>query len=109
MTSIQTSAVVGPDGALDLHIANLPPGERVSITIDLPAGSNGSAPSASTATKSPYPNALDLLELPLEERHRILAQSVAEAAELYASDPELTAFEAFGDEDFFDDYPEHNE
>lgn len=34
MTSIQTSAVVGPDGALDLHVPNLPPGERVSITIE---------------------------------------------------------------------------
>lgn len=34
MTSIQTSAVVGPDGTLDLHVPNLPPGERVSVTIE---------------------------------------------------------------------------
>ncbi len=103
MTSIQTSAVVGPDGALDLHIPNLPPGERVSITIDLPAETNGSAHSASTAAKSPYPSALDLLELPLEERHRILAQSVAEAAEAFRTDPELMEFSALDGEDWKDD------
>lgn len=34
MTSIHTTATVGPDGTLDLHVPNLPPGQRVSITIE---------------------------------------------------------------------------
>ncbi len=44
MTSIRTSAVVGPDGALDLHVPNLPPGERVSITIESEQGQSAQPP-----------------------------------------------------------------
>ena len=44
MTSIQTFAVVGPDGALDLHVPNLPPGERVSVTIESDQGQAAHSP-----------------------------------------------------------------
>ncbi len=44
MTSIHTSAVVGPDGALDLHVPNLPPGERVSITVESEQGQSAQPP-----------------------------------------------------------------
>lgn len=34
MTTIHLNATVGPDGALDLHVPNLPPGAQVSITVE---------------------------------------------------------------------------
>lgn len=36
MTSVHTHAVVGPDGARDLHVSNLPAGQQVSVTIEVP-------------------------------------------------------------------------
>jgi hypothetical protein len=102
MTSIRTSGVVGPDGALDLHVPNLPPGERVSITIEVPEASKGAAREATPQDQSQHLTALDLLQLPLEERHRILAQSVAEAAEAFRTDAELMEFSALDAEDWED-------
>lgn len=43
------------------------------------------------------------MKLPLEERHRVLAQSVAEAAEAFRTDPELMEFSALDGEDWEDD------
>lgn len=34
MTSRHVNAVVGPDGALDLYVSDLPPGQQVTITIE---------------------------------------------------------------------------
>lgn len=102
MTSVHTHAVVGPDGALDLHIANLPPGQRVFVTIEAP-DAPGSAPADEEASHiAPYPTALDLMALSLEERHHILAQTVADAAEAFRTDPELTEFSALDSEDWDD-------
>lgn len=50
--------------------------------------------------------ARELLKLPREERERILAAQAEEAAEEYRTNPELTEFEAFGDDNLFDEYPE---
>ena len=49
--------------------------------------------------------AQELLKLPPSERDHILAAQAALAEQVYRSDPELTNFEAFGDEDFFDETP----
>ena len=46
------------------------------------------------------------MKLPREERNRILAQSAALARDVYATNKDLTDFEAFGDSDLFDEYPE---
>jgi hypothetical protein len=47
--------------------------------------------------------ATDLLKLPLAERDAILAEQAARAAADYASNPELTAFDAFGEQDLYVD------
>lgn len=43
--------------------------------------------------------AAELLRLPLAERERILTEQAALAEADYASDPELTAFDAYGEDD----------
>jgi len=50
--------------------------------------------------------AVELMKLPREERNRILAAAAAEAAQEYRTNPDLTGFEAFGEDDLYDDYPE---
>jgi hypothetical protein len=59
-------------------------------------------------TATPTPNidpkvrvwtAAELRRLPADERDAILAAAAAEAAQLYLTDPELTAFEAFRQDD----------
>lgn len=61
----------------------------------------------STLPYPPAPSARELLKLPLEERCRILAAQATIAEAIYRSDPELTAFETFGEEDLYDEYPAH--
>ena len=53
-----------------------------------------------------YLSAAELLKLPLEERDRILAAIAAEAEEEYRTNRELTDFEAFGEGDLYDEYPD---
>lgn len=50
--------------------------------------------------------AVELMKLPREERNRILAEAAAAAEEEYRTNPELTEFEAFGEDDLYDEYPE---
>ncbi len=50
--------------------------------------------------------ATELMRLPFEERERILAEQAALAEEEYRTNPELTEFEAFGEDDLYDEYPE---
>jgi hypothetical protein len=45
--------------------------------------------------------ATELRKLPPAERDAILAEQAAALADDYRNDPELTAFEAFGDEDLY--------
>ena len=99
MSSIHTAATVGPDGTLDLHIANLPPGQQVTVTIEVP--DPGREPNAT----SRHYTASELMRLPREERARILEAAAAEAAEEYATNPALSDFEAFAEDDHYDDHP----
>ena len=62
---------------------------------------------ASTPPYPPAPSARELLKLPPEERSRILAAQAAIAEAVYRSDPELTAFGTFGEDDLYDEYPAH--
>lgn len=43
----------------------------------------------------------ELLKLPLEERNAILEAAAAVAEKEYRTNPELTAFEAFGKDDLY--------
>jgi|MudIll2142460700_1097286.scaffolds.fasta_scaffold3186750_1 hypothetical protein len=56
---------------------------------------------APVAPKTPPPQwtAAELLKLPLAERETILTEQAARAEGDYASDPELTAFDAYGEDD----------
>ncbi len=61
--------------------------------------------SASKPAERRY-TAVELMKLPREERNRILAEAAEAAAAEYRSNPELTEFEAFGEVDLYDEYPE---
>jgi hypothetical protein len=43
----------------------------------------------------------ELRKLPLEERNAVLAAQAALAEPIYRSDPRMTDFEAFGEDDLF--------
>ena len=58
---------------------------------------------ATPRTPHKHWTASELLKLPLTERDAILAEQAAHAAADYASDPELTAFDAFGEQDLYVD------
>lgn len=45
------------------------------------------------------------MRMPAEERRRILEAQAALAEPLYRNNPELTDFEAFGEEEFYDEAP----
>ncbi|HEY7127616.1 MAG TPA: hypothetical protein VH540_27055 [Ktedonobacterales bacterium] len=53
-----------------------------------------------------FPTAIELLKLPPEERDKILEEQAILAEELYRTDRDLTGFEAFGEDDLYDEYPE---
>lgn len=48
----------------------------------------------STGGEDTTPSLAELMKLPLEERHRLLAQAAAEAAEEFRKNPELMEFSA---------------
>ena len=50
-------------------------------------------------------SARDLLQLPIEERNRVLAEAAVRAEEYYRSDPDLTGFEAYSEHDYYDETP----
>ena len=50
--------------------------------------------------------AAELMKLPRAERERILTAQAAAAAEEYRTNPQLSKFEAFGEADLYDDYPD---
>lgn len=53
--------------------------------------------------------ATELRRLPPAERDAILARQAADLADEYRNNPELTAFEAFGDEDLYVDSSDSEE
>jgi len=57
------------------------------------------------SSKPAIPEPVELMGLPLEERRKILAKAAAEAEDDYLNDPELTDFEAFDDDDLYDETP----
>lgn len=58
---------------------------------------------AKTQTLPKQWTAAELLKLPLAERDAVLAEQAARAVTDYSSDPELTAFDAFGEQDLYVD------
>ena len=64
-------------------------------------------PQEAVAQYAPAPSPEELLELPFAERERILAAQAALLEEEYRTNPDLTAFEAFGPNDLYDEYPEN--
>ena len=63
-------------------------------------------PAPPTPAQAGRMTARELMKLPREERNRILALASLEAEEEYRTNKELTEFEAFGEDDLYDDYPE---
>lgn len=55
-----------------------------------------------TEQKRPTFSAVELMKLPLIERLKILACTVAEAEAIYSNDKRLRDFEAFGEDDLYD-------
>src|SRR5438045_3235921 len=65
-------------------------------------------PEADQPGQRTRPTAADLLRMPAEQRSRILAQQAAALEEEYRTNPELTDFEAFGEDDLYDESPAHD-
>ena len=61
---------------------------------------------AEYANEPQHWTAEELLRLPLEERDRILAAQAALAEEEYRTNRDLTDFEAFSENDLYDEYAE---
>lgn len=57
------------------------------------------------ASKPAIHKPVELMKLSLEKRRQILAKAVAEAEDDYLNTPELTDFEAFGDDDLYNETP----
>jgi predicted DNA-binding antitoxin AbrB/MazE fold protein len=78
-----------------LDPVELTEGEEVSIAI---------LRAAAADTGSGF-SARDLLRMPPIIRDEILARAAAQAEHEYRTDPDLTGFEAFGDDDLYDETP----
>jgi len=74
-------------------------GHRLRVIV-LPDVRSEHTPSAKTAL-----SAAELLGMPAAERRRILQAQARLAESIYRSDPSLTDFETFGEDDFFDEAP----
>jgi len=94
MTSVlHKDTVVQPDGTIALSVPELPPGQRVRVTIE---------PAEQSSGQSQSYTAVELMALPLAERHRILAATMDDAAAAFRDDPELTEFSALDTEGWED-------
>lgn len=102
MTSIHVNVVVGAGGEITLSVPDLQPGQTVEVTVEVPEA----AAESPQAQPSGHLSAIELLKLPREVRDRILAAAAEDAANEYRTNPELTEFEVFGEDDLYDDYPE---
>jgi len=58
-------------------------------------------PQSKSKSKKRIWSATELRKLPPAQRSAILKEQAKRAAKYYRNDPELTAFEAFGDEDLY--------
>jgi hypothetical protein len=94
MTSaLHKDAVVQPDGTIALSVPEIAPGQHVHITIE---------PAEHSPGQSQHYTAIELMALPLAERHRILAATMDDAAAAFRDDPELMAFSALDGEGWED-------
>jgi predicted DNA-binding antitoxin AbrB/MazE fold protein len=80
-----------------LDPVDLAEGEQVSLSIARDALSSNPSDRRLSAR--------EMLKLPEVERRRLLAASAALAEEEYRTNKDLTDFEAFGDNDLFDETP----
>lgn len=76
-------------------------GRRLRVTL-LPAADEIKAEEINVLQ---HYTARELMKLPPHERNRILEKQAVLAEPLYRNDPELTDFEAFGDDDIYDETP----
>ncbi len=90
---IAVEATVAPDGQIHISVPELAPGQRVRVTIE-PTEQSSSQPQTYTA--------VELMALPLAERHRILAATMDDTAAAFRDDPELMEFSALDGEGWED-------
>jgi hypothetical protein len=101
---LRLEAVVQPDGKIELTVPELFPSQRVTVTIEVPDTRALEEPEARQSTEPRHYTALELMKLPREERDRILEAAAAAAEEEYAANPALSEFDAFGEDDLYDDH-----
>jgi hypothetical protein len=88
ITGVVTNGVIVPSSPL-------PEGSHVEIHV---------IPGRSELAQRLTPG--ELRKLPREQRQAVLAAAAEMAEEDYRSDPELTGFDAFGEEELDDDQPQ---
>jgi hypothetical protein len=98
LDQVTVEGTLKPDGTLELDEPLKLPAGRVVVVVHPLSSASPSAPGRRwTAT--------ELRKLPPAQRDAILAEQAALLEDEYRHDPELTAFEAFGDEDLYVDDP----
>jgi hypothetical protein len=95
-TTIQ--GTVKPDGTLELDEPLKLPAGRVVVVVQPLSSASPPAPGRRWT-------AAELRKLPPAQRDAILAEQAALLEDEYRHNPELTEFEAFGDEDLYVDDP----
>ena len=102
--TLHVEATVDKYGCLHLDIpSDLPEGRvKLRVTIEsLPEDTERLQQVGAKQLASPLLSAIQLMKLPLKERHRILEAAEVEAAEEYRRNRELTEFEAFSEDDLY--------
>ncbi len=96
------SAVPITEQTITAALHRLPPERWPQVLAFIDSLQTTSAPQIPGALGRRW-TATELRKLPPAERDAILAEQAAAVADYYRNDPELTAFEAFGDEDLYVD------
>jgi len=91
--SIHIETTVTPEGKIELALPELTPGQRVRVTVE---------PAEQPSGQSQRYTAIELMKLPLAERHRILAATMDDAAAAFHDDPELMEFSTLDTESWED-------
>jgi hypothetical protein len=98
-TTATVQGTVNPDGTLQLDEPLKLPAGRVAVVVQ------PLTPVSPAATGKRW-TAGELRKLPAAERDAILAEQAALLEDEYRNNPELTAFDAFGDKDLYADSSE---
>ena len=96
VTTLHVEATVDKYGCLHLDIPSDLPEGRVKLRVTIE-----SLPEDTEQLQQEPLSAIELMRLPMKERHRILEAAAVEAAEEYGKNRELTDFEAFSEEDLY--------